>query len=222
MIEGIDYNFWDDVEKDSENLYKDISALNVVKKHADPTHHELQIWCADMWAVLWGAWRRGWKTNCIPQFDFSWGTSTEEDFKKAIRRQTIALKFVPVFMGSAFKNKGVQPLLDGVSTFLPNPTEVVNEALDQDNNEQKKVLKCDPSEPFVGLAFKLEDGRYGQLTYMRIYQGSVRKGDFIYNISNQEKKVKIPRLVRMHRHEGLQLRLDRADPRQMRRHDLPG
>jgi elongation factor G len=118
----------------------------------------------------------------------------------AIRRATISLKFTPVFMGSAYKNKGVQTLLDGVVAYLPNPTDVTNEAHDQKNNEEKVVLTSDTSKPFVGLAFKLEDGRYGQLTYMRIYQGQVSKGDFIYNQTNQ-KKVKIPRIVRMHSDE---------------------
>jgi elongation factor G len=118
-----------------------------------------------------------------------------------IRKATISLKFTPVFVGSALKNKGVQTLLDGVCRFLPNPTEVENIAHDQQNNEAKVILKSDPSLPFVGLAFKLEDGRYGQLTYMRIYQGAIAKGDFIFNCSAGQKKVKIPRLVRMHADE---------------------
>ena len=124
----------------------------------------------------------------------------EASLKRAIRAATLSLKFTPVFVGSAYKNKGVQRLLDGVVDYLPNPTEVVNEALDQANNEQKVVLASDPTKPFVGLAFKLEDGRYGQLTYMRIYQGRIAKGDFIINQSNQ-KRVKIPRIVRMHADE---------------------
>jgi elongation factor G len=122
---------------------------------------------------------------------------TTEEIRAAIRRATIALKATPVFMGSAYKNKGVQLLLDGVTMFLPNPTEVTNIALDQDKGEEKVVLESDPKKPFVGLAFKLEDGRYGQLTYMRIYQGSVSKGDFIVNCSANQKRIKVPRLVRM-------------------------
>src|SRR6201999_226287 len=106
----------------------------------------------------------------------------------------------PVFMGSAYKNKGVQALLDGVCAYLPNPKQVTNEAHDRQKNEEKVVPESSPDKPFVGLAFKLEDGRYGQLTYMRIYQGKVAKGDFIYNMANQ-KKVKVPRLVRMHADE---------------------
>ena len=126
---------------------------------------------------------------------------TLEELRAAIRRVTIALKMTPVFIGSAYKNKGVQLLLDGVNMYLPNPTEVQNIALDQNNKEEKVILSSEPKKPFVGLAFKLEDGRYGQLTYMRIYQGTVTKGDFIVNNSSNGKRIKVPRLVRMHSNE---------------------
>ncbi|MBN8226809.1 elongation factor G [Corallococcus macrosporus] len=125
---------------------------------------------------------------------------TEAQLRAAVRRATIALKMTPVMCGSAYKNKGVQLLLNAVCSYLPNPKEATNEALDQKNNEAKVILESDPAKPFVGLAFKLEDGRYGQLTYMRIYQGKVSKGDFIINQVNQ-KKVKVPRIVRMHASE---------------------
>jgi elongation factor G len=124
-----------------------------------------------------------------------------EEIRAAIRRVTIALKMTPVFIGSAYKNKGVQLLLDGVNMYLPNPKEVTNIALDQNKKEEKVILEADAKKPFVGLAFKLEDGRYGQLTYMRIYQGTLSKGDFIVNNSNNQKRVKVPRLVRMHSNE---------------------
>lgn len=122
---------------------------------------------------------------------------TEDEIRAAIRKGVLALKFVPVFCGSAYKNRGVQKLLDGVHDYLPNPTEKRNEGLDLDKNEEKVAIACDPNAPFVGYAFKLEDGRYGQLTYMRIYQGTLNKGDFIVNTANQ-RKVKVPRLVKMH------------------------
>ena len=122
---------------------------------------------------------------------------TQDEIKAAIRKGTLALKFVPVFCGSAYKNRGVQKLLDGVADYLPNPTEKVNTGLDLDKGEEKIVMKTDSKEPFVGYAFKLEDGRYGQLTYMRIYQGKLEKGDFIVNTSNK-RKVKVPRMVKMH------------------------
>ncbi|MFY9268133.1 MAG: elongation factor G [Candidatus Manganitrophaceae bacterium] len=125
--------------------------------------------------------------------------STEE-LRKGIRKATISLQFIPVMMGSAFKNKGVQLLLDGVGHYLPDPTEVTNMAHDQSNNEAKVVLESVPNKPLVMLAFKLEDGRFGQLTYTRIYQGKLRKGDTIHN-STTGKKIRVSRLVRMHADE---------------------
>ncbi|XP_074310778.1 elongation factor G-1, mitochondrial-like [Silene latifolia] len=125
---------------------------------------------------------------------------SSSDLEDAIRRVTISRKFVPVFMGSAFKNKGVQSLLDGVLDYLPCPTEVSNYALDQNNDEEKVMLSGSPTGPLVALAFKLEEGKFGQLTYLRIYEGAIKKGDFIHNI-NTGKKVKVPRLVRMHSNE---------------------
>jgi len=123
-----------------------------------------------------------------------------EVLRRAIRAGALSLKLTPVFIGSAYKNKGVQQLLDGIVYYLPNPKEVVNEAHDQSKNEEKIILASQADKPFVGLAFKLEDGRYGQLTYLRMYQGALRKGDFIVNMRDQ-KKVKVPRLVRMHADE---------------------
>lgn len=124
------------------------------------------------------------------------GTETEEMIKVAVRKGTLAEKFVPVFCGSAYKNKGIQPLLDAVIDYLPNPTEVKNTALDLDNNEQPLTLSSDPNAPVVALAFKLEDGKYGQLTYVRVYQGTIKKGDELYN-TRTRKKFKIGRLIRM-------------------------
>lgn len=135
---------------------------------------------------------------------------SQKELMDGIRRATISLKFVPVMMGSAFKNKGVQPLLDAVASYLPCPTDVKNEGLDQNKNEEKIEIKSDPSAPLVALAFKLEDGRYGQLTYMRVYSGSVKKGDMIFNIANQDKKIKIPRIVRMHASEMVDVEEARA------------
>ncbi|OQS00211.1 elongation factor G, mitochondrial precursor [Thraustotheca clavata] len=125
---------------------------------------------------------------------------TVEQLKVAIRRATIAHKFVPVFMGSAFKNKGVQPMLDGVLDYLPAPHEAQNIALDQTNNEQPVLVPCSPDSPLLALAFKLEEGRFGQLTYMRIYSGTLKRGGFMYNMSNM-KRIKVPRLVKMHSNE---------------------
>jgi elongation factor G len=104
----------------------------------------------------------------------------EATLVEAIRRATIALKMVPVFLGSAYKNKGVQRLLDGVVQYLPNP--------------------CEPSGAMLAFAFKLEDGRYGQLTYLRVYSGTLKRGDTIVNARSGQ-KVKVGRLVRMHANE---------------------
>ena len=123
---------------------------------------------------------------------------SEALIKRVVREATIARQMVPVFCGSAYKNKGVQKLLDAVIDYLPAPTEVENTAYVQEDGEEREIsIPCDPSKPFVGLAFKLEEGRYGQLTYVRIYQGTLRKGDFIFNQRSQQ-KVKVGRLVRMH------------------------
>ena len=118
--------------------------------------------------------------------------------RQAVRRGTLEMKLTPVLMGSAYKNRGVQLLLDAVTYYLPNPNDVVNEAIAFDKEGRPMVkLESDPNKGAVALAFKLEDGRYGQLTYMRIYQGSLKKDDTIYNVRNG-KKVKVSRLVRMH------------------------
>src|SRR5262249_36045481 len=107
--------------------------------------------------------------------------ATPELIHAAIRKGTISLDLTPVFLGSAYKNKAVQPLLDAVTRYLPSPIEVVNEALDILQGEEKVTLDSDPSAPLVALAFKLEEGRFGQLTYIRVYQGQLRKGDTIVN-----------------------------------------
>jgi elongation factor G len=125
------------------------------------------------------------------------GTATNEQVIRGLRKGCVAEQVVPVFVGSAYKNKGVQVLLDGVTRYLPDPTEVVNIALDLDNNEQEVVLKADPAEKTVALGFKLEDGQYGQLTYVRIYQGDIKKGTELFN-TRSHRKFKVGRLVRMH------------------------
>jgi len=125
---------------------------------------------------------------------------TEEIIHKAVRNATINRQMTPVFMGAAFKNKGVQPILDAVVRYLPDPSEVQNKALDRDKDEAEVILDTDISKPLVMLAFKLEDTRYGQLTYVRIYQGSIRKGDEIINTRTSD-RVRVGRLIRMHASE---------------------
>jgi elongation factor G len=117
--------------------------------------------------------------------------------KAAIRKGTISRELTAVFTGSAYKNKGVQTLLDGVSDYLPAPTEKPNYALDQSNNEERVLLTVADDKPTVALAFKLDDGQYGQLTYVRVYQGEVKKGAELKNMRTG-KRFKIGRLVKMH------------------------
>ena len=114
----------------------------------------------------------------------------------AIRKGTLAEQFVGVFCGSAHVNKGIQPLLDAVVRYLPAPNEVENVALDLDHNEAEVALESVDNKPCVALAFKLDDGQYGQLTYTRVYQGKIKKGEELYN-TRSKKRFKVGRLVRM-------------------------
>ena len=128
------------------------------------------------------------------------GEISEEKIIEVLRAATLKREITPVTCGSAYKNKGVQVLLDYVLKLLPTPLDQEYEALDQDNDEAKVTLTTDKTKPLVMLAFKLEDGQYGQLTYCRIYQGTLKKGEFIFNSANK-KKVKVGRLVQMHSDE---------------------
>ncbi|KAJ0181632.1 hypothetical protein K1T71_002354 [Dendrolimus kikuchii] len=127
---------------------------------------------------------------------------TITDIKQAVRRTTLKRTFTPVLLGTALKNKGVQPLLEAVLDYLPHPGEVENTALlneGKDGEGQTIILDSarDGKKAFVGLAFKLEVSKFGQLTYIRCYQGMLKRGDNIFN-ARTNKKVKVSRLVRMH------------------------
>ncbi len=123
---------------------------------------------------------------------------SEELLCAAIRNGVLQRKITPVMMGSAYKNKGIQPLLDGLCHYLPSPLDVTNEALNIENGEEVPIiLKADTKAPLVALAFKLEDTTYGQLTYIRVYQGSMSKGESMMNVRS-DRKIKIGRIVRMH------------------------
>ncbi|MDB9823173.1 elongation factor G [Deltaproteobacteria bacterium] len=125
---------------------------------------------------------------------------SEELIYEAVRRGTLSRELTPVFLGSAYKNIGVQPLLDAVTRYLPSPLDDENKALDLDQEEKEVTISSDPSGPLVALAFKLEVTPYGQLTYLRIYQGSIKKGNNLVN-TRDKKKIKVGRLARMHADE---------------------
>jgi elongation factor G len=125
------------------------------------------------------------------------GRETPEQIREAVRRGTIRRELTPVLMGSAYKNKGVQPLLDAAVSYLPNPAEVENVAFDLDEPSKEVPLSSDPDAAAVALAFKLEEGPYGQLTYIRVYQGRIQKGVELYNTRSRQ-KLRVGRLIRMH------------------------
>ena len=125
---------------------------------------------------------------------------TETLIHQAVRKGVLSLQLTPVFIGSAFKNKGVQPLMDAVIAYLPSPDEIENKALDLDREESELSLIPESGQPLVMLAFKLDDTQFGQLTYVRIYQGMIKKGEEIVN-SRSGKKVRVGRLIRMHANE---------------------
>ncbi len=125
------------------------------------------------------------------------GSVSDEMILAAVRRGVISRQLTPVYMGSAYKNKGVQPLLDAIGQLMPCPRDVENYALNMDRGETPVSLISDSAKPLVALTFKLEDGPYGQLTYIRVYQGAISKGDTIVNIRTG-KKLKVGRVIRMH------------------------
>lgn len=121
----------------------------------------------------------------------------EDLLKAAIRKGTIAGEFVPVLCGSAFKNKGVQPMLNAVVDFLPSPLDIPAIPGTKLDGETEELRHADDSEPFSALAFKVVSDPYGKLTYFRIYSGKIEKGQDLYN-STRDKKERIGRLLRMH------------------------
>jgi elongation factor G len=121
-----------------------------------------------------------------------------DDVKRCIRKGTIALDFFPTYCGSAFKNKGIQLVLDAVVDYLPNPTEVTPQPeVDLEGNETGEVATVDPARPLRALAFKIMDDRFGALTFTRIYSGTLSKGDTVVNTFTG-KTERIGRIVEMH------------------------
>jgi elongation factor G len=122
-----------------------------------------------------------------------------EAVRAALRKATLAHQILPVLVGSAYRNRGVQPLLDAVAHYLPSPRDAEASAIDVDEGTSVR-LGGGYDEPLVMLAFKVDEGRYGQLTYLRVYQGTVRRGDTITN-ARSGRAHKVGRLVRMHADE---------------------
>jgi elongation factor G len=122
----------------------------------------------------------------------------EEKIHAAVLKGVRRLELVPVYIGTAFKNTGVQPLIDAVCRYLPSPMDAEPMRAKRIGHEEDEVLlDPDPDKPLVCMAFKIQDEEFGQLTYTRVYQGTLRKGDNIYNARTGQ-KLRVGRLVRMH------------------------
>lgn len=121
----------------------------------------------------------------------------EESIHAAVKKGVQSLELCPVYMGSAFKNKGVQSLLDAVISYLPSPLEAASTKATDIKTQEEVLLSCDPDKPTVAMAFKLTEEQFGQLTYTRVYQGKLSKGDQVTN-SRTSNKMRVGRMVRMH------------------------
>jgi len=169
----------------------------------DPTAYTIQEPPEDMKDKI-EEWRETMVEKALDQDDDLMGKyldgeqPSEEDLKKCIRKGTIALDFFPTYCGSAFKNKGVQPMLNGVVDYLPNPMEVKPQPeVDLEGNETGEFAIVDPDKPFRALAFKIMDDRFGSLTFIRIYSGRLEKGTSVLNTFTG-KTERIGRIVEMH------------------------
>ncbi|MDO8125767.1 MAG: elongation factor G [Candidatus Brocadiales bacterium] len=129
---------------------------------------------------------------------------TEEDIKKAIRQGTIALRFIPVLCGSAFKNKGVQMLLDAVCNYLPSPLDVPPITGTHPQKEEKLIRKPSVDDPLAALAFKIFADKHGDINYLRVYSGKIRTGQRVYN-SRKDKVELVSRIYKMHANEREQI-----------------
>jgi elongation factor G len=126
------------------------------------------------------------------------GTLTLEEMRKSIRKSTLALKIVPVLAGSAFKNKGIQPLLDAVIDYLPSPVDVPPVDGINPENDEPALRRASDDQPFSALAFKImSDPFVGHVTYIRVYSGVLKSGSYVYN-SGKRTRERISRLLQMH------------------------
>ena len=180
---------------------------------ADTTAYRIEEPPADM-ADLIEEWREKLIETAVEQDDevleqYLDGTEPSlEDINRCIRKGTIALDFFPTYCGSAFKDKGVQMVLDAAVAYLPDPTQVKPQPeVDLEGNETGKVAAIDADRPLRALAFKIMDDRFGALTFIRIYSGRIAKGDTVLNTFTG-KTERIGRIVEMHADERIEL--DRA------------
>jgi elongation factor G len=126
------------------------------------------------------------------------GEISETEVRDAVRKTTLAIKMIPVLCGSAFKNKGVQPLLDAVVDFLPAPTDVIAVSGRNPNSGEEETRRADDDAPFSALAFKImSDPFVGTLTFLRVYSGVIESGSYVFN-STKGKKERVGRLLKMH------------------------
>lgn len=176
----------------------------------DPTNYEIQDVPADMVDKV-EEWREKLIETAVEQDDDAMEKYLDgeepdmETIKACIRKGTINLDFFPTYCGSAFKNKGIQPLLNAVIDYLPSPTEVKPQPeVDEEGEETGEFAIVDADKPLRALAFKIMDDRYGALTFVRIYSGKIEKGMTIMN-SFTGKTERIGRLVEMHADERIEL-----------------
>ena len=134
---------------------------------------------------------------------FDKGDVSIETLKRCVKKGVVTRAFFPVFCGTAFKNKGVQPLLDAVIDYLPSPVDVegirvaAEEGQDEEDETNRRVIAADPNKPFSGLAFKIINDKYGNLTFVRVYSGTLKSGDQVLNTTKGHKE-RIGRIFQMH------------------------
>ena len=176
----------------------------------DPADYEIEDVPEDMHDIV-DEWREKLIEAAVEQDDelleqyLEGHEPSVDDLKRCIRKGTIALDFFPTYGGAAFKNKGIQNILNAVVDFLPDPTEVIPQPeIDLEGNETGGVAVVDPDLPLRALAFKIMDDRYGALTFTRIYSGTLKKGDNVLNTFTG-KTERIGRIVEMHANTRIEL-----------------
>jgi elongation factor G len=205
---GVEDNFTGVVDLMTEKAW-------VWSSSEDPEAYEITDVPEDMLELV-AEWREKLVETAVEQDDdlleqyLEGNMPSIDDLKRCVRKGTIALEFFPTFCGSAFKNKGIQNVLNAVVDYLPNPTEVKPQPeMDLEGQETGRVATVDPDKPLRALAFKIMDDRYGALTFTRIYSGRIKKGDSVLNTFTG-KTERIGRIVEMHADSRLELETAQA------------